>query len=324
MEQLTNNVFSTLASGVDSSTTTFTVTDATGFPSSGDYRILVGTELCLVTARSGTSLTVTRGIESSTPNSHSSGAPVYLVLTSGALRQLFNDYDMFGLSSNRPTAGVVGRKYHCSDYDLVWRDNGSTWDLIHPCFVPSSAALDLSTWTKISTTLNDDPTIINGAISSLVSKPQSEGGTEITGWVLEKPSTPFTAILTLRVFSPQYSAISLGVQVGLGLINSIYTKAHIMSWSRFYRAETVDYTSVTTDTTAKFDDYYLSGQVFYLKYSESSTEWQISFSIDKINWRELAPVTKDGAFTASHLLIQHCVRVAISASRTEFLGLEIS
>jgi len=66
----------TLAGNINSSSTTLTVASSTGLPAP-NFRLLVDTELMLVTAVSGTTLTVTRGYENSGATTHSNLTPVY-------------------------------------------------------------------------------------------------------------------------------------------------------------------------------------------------------------------------------------------------------
>ena len=71
----------TLASGVNNTTTTFIVNAVTGWPSSTPYTLLIDAdtineEIVEVTNRSGTTLTVTRGIDGSTAKAHEAGADV--------------------------------------------------------------------------------------------------------------------------------------------------------------------------------------------------------------------------------------------------------
>lgn len=73
------------AGGIDADDTPITVTDGSVFPSSGDFRIRIESELMLCTSRSGNDLTVTRGIEGSTATSHSDGSAVSHVLTAASL-----------------------------------------------------------------------------------------------------------------------------------------------------------------------------------------------------------------------------------------------
>ena len=86
-EQFGNLAATTLSSGVDASTTTLPVASgAAPFPQSAQFRIVVDSEIMIVTAGAGTSSwTVTRGAESTTAAAHSSGAAVTHVLTAGAL-----------------------------------------------------------------------------------------------------------------------------------------------------------------------------------------------------------------------------------------------
>ena len=71
----------TLASGVNDSTTTFTVVAVSGWPSSFPYTLIIdqdtiNEEVVNVTARTGTTLTVERGQDGTSAVSHSAGAAV--------------------------------------------------------------------------------------------------------------------------------------------------------------------------------------------------------------------------------------------------------
>lgn len=71
----------TLASDLDNSSSTVVVAAVSGFPSSFPYTLIidqdtVNEEIVTVTARSGTTLTVTRGVDGTTGVAHSAGATV--------------------------------------------------------------------------------------------------------------------------------------------------------------------------------------------------------------------------------------------------------
>lgn len=71
----------TLSSGINSSVTSITVASTSGFPASFPYTLiidqdLVTEEIVTVTAASGTTLTVTRGVDGTSAVSHSASAPV--------------------------------------------------------------------------------------------------------------------------------------------------------------------------------------------------------------------------------------------------------
>jgi hypothetical protein len=87
-EQFANNVQTTLNGGISSGATSLVVTSATGFPSVGPFRILIDSEIFIVTSRSGTTCTVTPGAEGTTQASHSTGATVTILLTAGALQSV--------------------------------------------------------------------------------------------------------------------------------------------------------------------------------------------------------------------------------------------
>lgn len=86
-ERLANNAQTTLNGAITNSATSLTVTSASAFPTSGNFRILIDSEILLVTAVSGTTFTVTRGVEGTTGASHSHLATITHVLTAGALDQ---------------------------------------------------------------------------------------------------------------------------------------------------------------------------------------------------------------------------------------------
>ena len=90
-----NNISSTLSASINSTQTTITITSATGWPSlsSGQFYRAVLTpasvpgsvyEYLIVTAISGTTLTVTRGQENSTAQSWNSGDIIYLTATAAS------------------------------------------------------------------------------------------------------------------------------------------------------------------------------------------------------------------------------------------------
>jgi hypothetical protein len=89
-ENFANNASTTLNGTINNSTTSVVVTSAAGFPSA-NFRILIGSELMLVTGVSGTTFTVTRGIEGTGAASHSSGVQVTQIITAGGLLQYITE-----------------------------------------------------------------------------------------------------------------------------------------------------------------------------------------------------------------------------------------
>lgn len=99
LEQFANNASSTLNGGINNLVTSLIVQSAVLFPTQGQFRILIDSELMLVTAVAGTTFTVTRGAEGTSAVSHSNGVPVTHILTAAALNQIT------GLTA--PTQGTI-------------------------------------------------------------------------------------------------------------------------------------------------------------------------------------------------------------------------
>lgn len=90
-EQFANDAATTLSAGMGTSDASLTVSSATLFPAIGNFRILIDSEIMLVTSVSGSTFNILRAQESTSVATHSSGATVTQVLTAGALGQLKQD-----------------------------------------------------------------------------------------------------------------------------------------------------------------------------------------------------------------------------------------
>lgn len=92
VEQFSNAPQTTITEDLTDVETDVDVSSAAGFPVAAQYRILIESELMLVTAGAGTTTwTVTRGAEGTANVAHASGATVTHILTAGALAQLKTD-----------------------------------------------------------------------------------------------------------------------------------------------------------------------------------------------------------------------------------------
>jgi hypothetical protein len=91
LEQFSNGAQTTLNGTIASNVSSLIVTSAALFPATGNFRILIDSELMLVTGVSGNTFTVTRSIEGTAPSIHQNGAPVTEVLTAGGLAQTIAD-----------------------------------------------------------------------------------------------------------------------------------------------------------------------------------------------------------------------------------------
>lgn len=141
IELFVNNARTTLNGSITNSATTLVVTDASAFPTSGNFRLLIDSELMLVTGVSGTTFTVTRGAESTTAASHTSGVTIACILTKGALDNLRSDLISTGAYSALPAAAINGRLYFPNDGVAVHRDTGAAWAAFGPIF-PLTTPID--------------------------------------------------------------------------------------------------------------------------------------------------------------------------------------
>lgn len=162
-EQFANNATTTLNGGITSSATSLTVTSASAFPSSAQFRIIIDTEILLVTGVSSNTFTVSRGQEGTTAISHLSGATVSQILTSGALQQFKTDTMtsavQVGAFASRPAAGTAGRLYRTTDGNTLFIDNGTIWSPFGPTvplITPPSASSFSIQQTGGNATLSDD------------------------------------------------------------------------------------------------------------------------------------------------------------------------
>lgn len=90
-ERIVNSAETTLNGGITSGATTLIVASAGAFPSEGVFRIIIDSELMIVTSVSGTTFTVTRGAESTLAASHSNGVGIAAVVTRDSLNRIVSE-----------------------------------------------------------------------------------------------------------------------------------------------------------------------------------------------------------------------------------------
>lgn len=137
----------TLSAGINSSVTSLTLTSGggAGLPSTGTFRVLIDLELILVGARSGDTLSsLTRGAESTTAASHSSGVNVNIVFTAGGLLAGRANQNQIGLYSSLPTSPDQGDTYRCTDIPFSLLYDGTKWRASYKNFLVNMPAF--SSW----------------------------------------------------------------------------------------------------------------------------------------------------------------------------------
>jgi hypothetical protein len=106
-EVFKNNASTTLNGAINNSVTSVTVTDGSVFPSTGNFRVLVDTEIMHVTARSTNTLTVNRGVESTTAASHSNLAVITHIVTEDGLKRLGQDGVPLWATTTKPALNKI-------------------------------------------------------------------------------------------------------------------------------------------------------------------------------------------------------------------------
>lgn len=87
-ELFTNTPIGFLNGNITSSATSATLVDSTMFPSTGNFTIMIGAEIILVTANASNVLTITRAQEGTAGAAHTSGNVVAGIITAGSLQRL--------------------------------------------------------------------------------------------------------------------------------------------------------------------------------------------------------------------------------------------
>jgi hypothetical protein len=163
-EQIANNAASVLNGGITNVSGTIFVANGTPFPASGNFRALIDSELVLVGARSGGTMTaLTRGVETTTAASHSNGAPITHVITTASLTNYIAEHslsqtiaDAKGDIIAATGADVLVRKAAGADKTFLQADSsqsdGLAWTGAWTAYTPA--------WTSTGTA----PAIGNGTI----------------------------------------------------------------------------------------------------------------------------------------------------------------
>lgn len=198
----------TLSSGIDGVTTTVPVTSVLGWPSSFPYTLIidkdtVNEEIVTVTARSGTTLTVTRGADGSSAISHSAGANVQ----HGVSARDFDEPNAFingtGVVTNTMLAADAVTTGKIADGTIVNAD------------INAAAAIDQSKVASLTTDLAakaDAALTLNAQTGTTYTLVLADAGKLVT----LSNTSPITVTIPLN----SSVAFPIGTQIGLLQINT--------------------------------------------------------------------------------------------------------
>lgn len=125
-EKLVNDAVTALNGAINNSVTTITVDSGAVFPSTGNFRIRIGDEIMIVTARSTNDLTVVRGQEGTAAASHSDDDAVTAMFTAGNFNRWAQDDEaLWGYSSVPPLGRIDnGSGTILTSSDFTWVNQG--------------------------------------------------------------------------------------------------------------------------------------------------------------------------------------------------------
>jgi hypothetical protein len=196
-ETYTNLASTTLAAAISTTNgTSITVTSAAGFPTAPQFRVVIDSEIMIVTALSGagnTTWTVTRGAEGTTAATHTNSTAVTHVLTAGAVDQIRSDLCQKGTYANLPSASKNGIMYWSSNGPILSRDNGSTIDSFGPIYPLTPPVLGNFTWVNQSS--NGSATTTYGGI--YLASAGGVAGYDFKLLVNSAPAAPYKATMCL-------------------------------------------------------------------------------------------------------------------------------
>lgn len=306
-ERFANDAGSQLASSIDDDDATLTVASANTFPTEGNFRIIVDSEIMLVIAVVGTTFKILRGQEGTSAASHSSAAGVFHVVTAGALASRDDDIRQADLLVNRDVAGQAGRVY-IPTTGYVARDNGILWESM-PMWRLTPPVIGDFAWVNQGTSTVTD---VKGVV---VLEPQSvASGESLRMLVKAAPTPPYTITLAFYGLSGPNNTAT-GTQYGFCWRDSATGK--VITWgpgtqgaaypTKLYHTRWASPTSVTTQVA----NYYPTPiSPFWLRMSDDGTNRTAQISGDGFRFENIvAPegrtthITPDqvGIFANSYL-----------------------
>ena len=296
-EQFANGGISSLAAGIDDSVTSLTVKSAVGFPTIGNFRIIIGSEIMLVTNVQGKTFTVTRGVESTTAAGHSADDGVFHTLTAGSLAQ--RDIEQFntGLITARDNAGQTGRLYLPTE-GLVSQDNGSLWDMLplNKMVVPVSGDF---TW------VNQGSSTVATTKGMMVLTAQANASDSLRLLVKTVPSTPYTITVCMLPQSAAYVTSNVIPQFGICWRDSGSGKILTYGWGLQSYPLAFAYAQWTNYTTLSAGQYMYAAicqAPFWIRFSDDGTNRNVQISSDGFKFANItAPQGRTVFLTADQV-----------------------
>lgn len=271
-EQFANNARTNLAASLTDVATTLSVDVASLFPSDGNFRILIDSEIILVTSVSGTTFTIERGKEGTTGVAHDDGSLVTQLITDESIRQVIADDLLY--ANSKPL------------YHSITDENGDVLTASSFTWVNQGGA----TITDIQDTL-------------YFTWPADAGANQSRGIIHTSPATPYTATIGFRpllrnndVGNDGFPQIQLGFRDS-GTSRLVLLNFHFRDGSNGFNV--VQMTSETVFSSEAFGRFTSTAAAdMWLRVVDNGTNHLFKVSIDGQNWVTLLTQSRT-AWTAT-------------------------
>lgn len=294
IEQYANNPITTLNGSINNSVTTLTVISASLFSTSGNFRILIDSEIMLVTAVSGTTFTVTRGVEGTSGASHTSGATITGILTAQALENLRAEGATTGSFSSPIGASRAGRVWLPQDAPYIVLADGSNLNYFGPMYKMTPPDNTLFSW------VNQGGASVSTANGGVYLSAPAAASANLRLRVKTPPATPYT-ITTYSIpdlLTPGDSLAGLAFrESGTGKIEAFYN-VYSQGLAAMLLA-VVKWDSVTSfnNNRAFLETYKVGELIRWLRLINDGTTLTYQYSVSGYTWYTFASALKNNFFT---------------------------
>jgi hypothetical protein len=283
-ERFANGGLSSLEAGISDSDLALTVKSAVGFPTGGNFRVVVESEIMLVTDVQGKVFTITRAQEGSSAVAHDADVAVFHVLTAGSLAQ--RDIEQFGTGgiASRDAAGQSGRLWLPTE-GFVGQDNGSLWDMMALSrFTPPDSG-DF-TWVN-----QGSAAVANSKGMMVLSPPGVASGENVRCLVKSAPGTPYEFTVAMLALSPAYTTATAMAQYGICWRESGSGKLLLFGPGMASYPTTFNYTQMTNATTVSVNSVQVSmpaPAIVWIRFADDGTYRTVKISMDGFNFEPIA------------------------------------
>jgi len=298
-EVYSNSVATLLNGAINNSVTSLTVNDASTFPTSGNFRIIIDSEIMLVTGVSGNVLTVTRGQESTSAASHSNGASVSSIITKGSLEKFRSEIFQAGNYSGRPSSPNKGQLYLIDDGPTLNQSpSNGNWKSYGPIFRFKPIVTSGFAWINQGGATEDSS---DGVL--ILSVPTNSGDS----LRIRKKTAPTPPYKVITFFAPTFKSQNF-YNIGLCLRQSSDGKVIFFGYYRNngsligvvrFNSPTSFNSTTITRTTNDLGGCCIKG--FWLRIEDDNTNRKFQLSVDGINWTDLLSEGRTTFMTADEI-----------------------